>query len=85
MNIAVDPGLLDEIRKAGDAYGGRLGLFMGAAALLMLEQDPAVQSKYIARLLQAELQNQCDDIVKEIKNEQAVRVNARLKKEHKNP
>jgi DNA repair exonuclease SbcCD ATPase subunit len=77
MNMYVHRGIAKAFRGAAAQYDGRIGLCASAALLMFLESDPKIQGEYISRVFQLDLKDQVEDALREVKEEQARRVEER--------
>ena len=81
LNVNVDPDVAARFREVAAKYKDKLGLCLAASMMMFLEADPRVQGEYLSRLLNAQVRDEVEELLAEIRAEQAARVKARDIKE----
>ena len=81
VNFRVNHELLERFRQEMKPYYGRIGICFSAALLAFMEADPVVQGTYIKRIYEADVNDEIEAILENIKTEQVKRIRARERSE----
>lgn len=74
VNFAVDPELADRFREATRPYLGRLSMCFSAAMAMWLAADPEEQGLWLKRVYEAEIDDQVQRLLGELREEQIRKV-----------
>jgi hypothetical protein len=74
LSISTHPEISKRFREAAGKFDGRIGLCHTAAMLMFLEADPEVQGDFINRAFNAQLKDQVQALLDEIREQQASKV-----------
>lgn len=74
VNFAVDPQLAERFREASKPYLGRLSTCFSAAMAMWLAADPEEQARWLKRVYEAEIDNQVQQLIVELREEQSQKV-----------
>lgn len=75
LNWNTDARIATEFRAATKQYSGKMGYCLTAAVLMFLEADPRKQSEFIKRAFEAQLKDDVDALLNEIRETQRQQVN----------
>ena len=76
LSISTHPEISKRFREAAGKFDGRIGLCHTAAMLMFLEAAPDVQGDFINRAFNAQLKDQVEALLNEIRDQQARKVQA---------
>lgn len=76
INVSTNPQIAAAFREMASHYSNRLGLCLTASMVMFMEADPRVQAEYLTKVLQAELKDEMDVLLKEVRGAQFRKVQA---------
>ena len=83
INVSTHPSIAARFRELAVNYDNRLGMCLTAAMLMFLESDPRDQGDFLRRVFDAQIRNEVEDLLEQIRSGQIAKVKERDRQTHK--